>query len=563
MKALILAAGYGERLLPYTQIIPKPLFSINSKPIIDHTIERLIKAGCSEIIINTHHLSQKIHDHIQKMTYPVNVKTIFEPEILNTGGAVKNISAFMKNSDFIVINSDILFDFDLSEVMKNHHDSNNLASLILHKHNKFNMVEIDNNNYIKNFKSLKNPYAFTGIQILSPRIFKLMPEKNKFSIIEFYQNLINNDYKINSFILQGNYFWEDIGTISAYKNSSIKYLVNSIETQTNNDINHIKIQKLAGDGSDREWFRVKTNNKTFVAADHGINTSAQNLKQSDNSNTVVQLDSFVNIGKHLYKQKVSVPNIFKYDSFAGIAIVEDLGDKHLENIINNTKDKTVVLSWYKKVCDSLLSFSKNGSIDFNRKWTFETEEYSKAVIIERECKYFIDSFVNTYLKKNIQFKTFLEEFEFIADKATDSSFKGLMHRDMQSKNIMVKNGSIYFIDFQSARKGPLEYDIASLLIDPYVKLEKTLKEKILAYTIDKIQTLKIIDAKHFNHCYKYCCVTRNLQILGAFSYLSKVKNKKSFEIFIPYALNSLKEHINLIDIKQTPKLNKLINNLEI
>ncbi|MCD4742563.1 MAG: phosphotransferase, partial [Desulfobacteraceae bacterium] len=203
---------------------------------------------------------------------------------------------------------------------------------------------------------------------------------------------------------------------------------------------------------------------------------------------------------------------------------------------------------------------------FKKQWAFETEEYTKEVILERECKYFINAFVNTYLKKNVRFETFLKEFEFIADNSIDSSFTGLMHRDMQSKNIMVKNNSIFFIDFQSARKGPLEYDMASLLIDPYVKLndkfDGSLKNKILTYFLSMITKKKNIDAKHFKHCYKYCCVTRNLQILGAFSYLSKVKNKKQFEDFIPYALSSLKDHINLIDIKKTPKLNKLINSLE-
>ena len=107
MKALILAAGYGTRLLPYTQTIPKPLFTISSMPVIRHTIEKLINAGCTEILINTHHLHYQIENYFKKNTFPVTIKTIFEPLILDTGGAVKNIKSLIKDSTFIVINRGI------------------------------------------------------------------------------------------------------------------------------------------------------------------------------------------------------------------------------------------------------------------------------------------------------------------------------------------------------------------------------------------------------------------------------------------------------------------------
>jgi len=490
MKALILAAGFGKRLLPYTEAIPKPLFTIDSKPVIGHTIEKLIKAGCSDIIINTHHLYDQIENYIQAGTYPVKVDTIYEPDILDTGGAVKNIKAFIKNSTFIVINSDILFDIDLSDVIKFHHDNDLLASLVLHKHEKFNTIEIGSNNCIKNFNSSLDPYAFTGIQILSPKILNFMPDKNIFSIIELYETLIKNKHRINAFILKNNYFWEDIGTIETYKRSSMKYLSATIENQNQALINRIKVQKLKGDGSDREWFRITANNKTYIASDHGINTS------SNKSNKACQLDSFIDIGNHLYNQGLPVPKIYNHDAFSGIAIVEDLGDTHLESVINSLEHEKEMFNWYKKVCNSIFSFSSNGLKGFKKQWAFETEEYTKEVILERECKYFINAFVNTYLKKNVRFETFLKEFEFIADNSIDSSFTGLMHRDMQSKNIMVKNNSIFFIDFQSARKGPLEYDMASLLIDPYVKLndkfDGSLKNKILTYFLSMITKKRIL-----------------------------------------------------------------------
>ncbi len=559
MKALILAAGFGTRLLPYSVTLPKPLFTINCIPVIRYTIDCLIQAGCSEILINTHYLHNQIYDYISHNSFPIKIRTIFEPEILDTGGAVKNAKSYLADSDFFVINSDIMFDIDLGTLFKAHQDSGYLVSLVLHKHNKFNKIEIDQNNIIKNFNSSNNPYAFTGIQIMSSDIFNFMPLKDKFSIIDFYKNQGENNFKINALLLKKKYYWEDIGTIEAYKNSSIRYLTRAIKDPQNKSM-QIDINKLAGDGSDREWFRVTSEHKTYIAADHGINPM-------HNSNKTVQLDSFVNIGKHLYKKGLFVPEIYNFDPFSGIAIVEDLGDTHLEQIVNSVNNKEKVLKLYKKVCDSLYNFSLKGFKNFDLNWTFETNQYSKELILQKECKYFIEAFVNTFLKQNINFKTFLNEFEFIAENCIDSAFTGLMHRDMQSKNIMVKNNQIFFIDFQSARQGPMEYDLASLLIDPYIRLDHKQKHEILSYVINKISINKNhsgnFDAKKFKHCYKYCCIARNFQILGAFSYLGIVKKKKQFIKYIPYALQTLKENIKLIDTKSIPKIINLIENLRL
>jgi NDP-sugar pyrophosphorylase family protein len=556
MKALILAAGFGTRLLPYTKNVPKPMFTIDSIPVLGHTIQKLIDSGCSEIFINTHHLHEQIENYIKKSHFAVDITTIFEPEILDTGGAVKNIKPLIKNSTFIVINGDILYDLDLAKIVKNNNNGNHLASLVLHKHDQFNKIELDEDNFILNFNSSKNPYAFTGIHILSPDIFNFMPDENIFSIIDLYKSMIKERQRIKAIILAKNYFWEDIGNINDYKHSCMKYLARFAIKKNKIDLNKIKIDKLAGDGSDREWFRITLNNKTYIAADHGINVLQE-------SNVTTQLDSFINIGNHLHKNDLPVPEILNFDKFAGIALVDDLGDSHLENHINEVSDNTTIYFWYKKVCDSLYAFSKKGYQGFNFDWAFETNEYSKEMILERECKYFINSFVNGFLEKDVRFDTFADEFEYLAENCLNSSYTGLMHRDMQSKNIMVCDNNIFFIDFQSARKGPLEYDMASLLIDPYVQLDTNMKNKILDYMISKISNYENLDAKLFKHCYKYCCITRNLQILGAFSYLSRIKKKKTFENFIPYALTTLKHHISLINANKIPKLNNLINNMRV
>jgi len=131
---------------------------------------------------------------------------------------------------------------------------------------------------------------------------------------------------------------------------------------------------------------------------------------------------------------------------------------------------------------------------------------------------------------------------------------------MQSRNIMINNDNIYFIDFQSARSGPLQYDLASLLIDPYVILNEQIRNELLHYTMKKLKLNKT-ETQNFLKCYQYCCLTRNLQFLGAFSFLSKIKKKKGFEQYIPDAVKSLKKIITDLDTDKIQKLSKLVQSL--
>ena len=154
----------------------------------------------------------------------------------------------------------------------------------------------------------------------------------------------------------------------------------------------------------------------------------------------------------------------------------------------------------------------------------------------------------------------MNEFNFIADQAQKYAANGLMHRDFQSRNIMIKNHQPFFIDFQSARIGPLQYDLASLLIDPYVNLNIGIQKDLLDYAI---QSLKLDTAQKllFLTNFNYCCLTRNLQMLGAFGFLTKIKKKTGFEPYIPNAIDSLKRIIKDLKTIEFPILSNLINTL--
>lgn len=550
MKALILAAGFGTRLLPYTRRIPKPLFTLMSKPVLEHLIAKLVTAGCEHILINTHHLHIQIEAFAARLNYNVDIQILHEPVILDTGGAIANARPFLGDQAFFVINSDVISNVDLNRVYAAHKNSNSLATLVLHDHETFNKVAVNDQGYITAFDSKANALAFTGIQVLSPQIFNLFPDTKIFSSIDVYQDLCSQN-QISAFI-EKDLYWSDIGTTDAYSTTSLLELAASWFQIKQDKINQIKVDQLAGDGSDRNWYRARYTDHSCVISDHGIC-----LPESE---SLLQLNAFIHIGHHLFSKGLFVPEIFNYDALSGMVILEDLGDVHLATRIRQENNDAVTVKMYKKVIDQLIDFSVKGFQGFKKEWTCQTETYSKELILEKECQYFMTAFIQKYLTLDISFDSLSEEFELIADQALKNGFIGLMHRDMQSRNIMIQNDQIYFIDFQSARLGPLQYDLASLLIDPYVNLKDQIRKTLLHYTMEKLE-LNPSQSRGFSDCYHYCCLTRNLQFLGAFSFLSQIKKKKAFEQYIPDAVSSLKKVITELNTDQIPKLAMLVQDL--
>ena len=565
MKAMILAAGYGTRLRPYTDHTPKPLFSIAGRPLLDRIIDQLQKAGCKAVIINTHHLSHKIETFLATQNYRLEVYTRYEPQILGTGGAIKNVADFWDNQPFMVVNADIVADIDLAEVYRAHCRHHPPATLVLCDDPAFNSVAVTQNKWITGFYNHADGFprppddllTFTGIQVLEPKVLNYIPENTFYSSIDAFKKILARGQKLRAFITPKNR-WQDIGTPESYRQTAIdkawpKGFQQAFAAYPSGRIHW---EKLKGDGSQRQWHRLTTAHQSIILVDHGIRQTAMTS----------EVDSFVQIGRHLYHQGVSVPRIYFYDTFSGLVFLEDLGDVHLQQTVQSKNDATVI-GLYKSVIEQLIKLSRKGAVQFDRDWTYQTSDYNQELILEKECRYFLEAFLNGYLKLNQRFEDFQADFIALADKALQHPTMGFMHRDMQSRNIMIKDGDIYFIDFQGGRIGPIQYDLASLLIDPYVELPPAIQTQLIDYSIEVLSALTELASEEFLACYRYCTLTRNLQILGAFSYLSKVKGKKQFERYIPAAVRSLKSNLAAVGQREFPTLGaitqKICNRMKI
>jgi len=195
---LILCAGFGKRVAPLTNTTPKPLLKIKNDTLLDNSINFLKKCGIKKILINTHYLSHEIENFIKKKNYQNEVKLLFEKEILDTGGGIKNLVKNDTDEDFLIINPDTIWkDNYLTEIekMKKFYFDKNLSIIL--------MLVKKSKSFDKRFKgdfTLKdnlvskesiNNYIFTGCQILNKSIFTSI-NKDKFSISEVWDKEIKN-----------------------------------------------------------------------------------------------------------------------------------------------------------------------------------------------------------------------------------------------------------------------------------------------------------------------------------------------------------------------------------
>ena len=221
MNAFIFAAGLGTRLKPLTDTMPKALVPVGGKPLLAHVIEKLKAAGCKKIVINIHHFGDMIIDYVKSQNN-FGIEILFSDErqmLLETGGAIKHAVDLLGDEPFLIHNVDILSNVDLKALIEAHNESGSAATLLVSKRNSTRALLFNSEGNLtawtnKTTGEVKSPYsdidisnlnefAFSGIHIFSPRLFKYFgayPEK--FSIIDFYLNTCK-DENIKAYTQEG------------------------------------------------------------------------------------------------------------------------------------------------------------------------------------------------------------------------------------------------------------------------------------------------------------------------------------------------------------------------
>ena len=289
------------------------------------------------------------------------------------------------------------------------------------------------------------------------------------------------------------------------------------------------ITVLAGDGSDRRFLRVAAEERSMVVV----------LPTLSGVHGVAESKSAWFIGNHLHGCRVPVPEMYGYDPETGIVICEDLGDRLLHNEVEDKLwPEEKLVDFYEPVIELLAHMQIVGSSDFQAEWCWDTKVYDRQLMLARESGYFMESCCRQLLGITAVPVGLQEEFIQMADLASVLPAGFFLHRDFQSRNIMIKDGCLRVVDFQGGRFGPLGYDLASLLIDPYVSLSDHARERLLQKYIDVLAGYPDVAADFSVEGYYLLALQRNLQILGAFAFLVNDKGKVFFrDYLVPAALS--------------------------
>ena len=208
MKAMILAAGLGTRFKPWTDKHPKALAVINGKSLLERNIKYLQRAGIYEVVVNVHHFADQVEDAIVKNAGWGASITISDEreEVLETGGGLKKAQAYLQDSPFVVINVDVLTDMDLAAMIHQHQQLKPLATLAVSDRQTSRYFLFDHFNDLCGWRNTstgeerlsrttadKIQKAFSGIHIIEPRIFSLITETGKFSMVDLYLRLSSSE----------------------------------------------------------------------------------------------------------------------------------------------------------------------------------------------------------------------------------------------------------------------------------------------------------------------------------------------------------------------------------
>jgi mannose-1-phosphate guanylyltransferase len=218
MKSMILAAGFGTRLRPLTDRRPKALMPVANRPILAWSMDYLRNYGATGIIINAHHHQEQMVDYVrQRSSHGLRTEVSVEPEILGTGGGIKNVEDFFGREPFVVMNVDVLTDIDLEAALRDHKNSGALVTLVLHDCGPYNQIQVDKGLNITDIgkTACAGRLAFTGIHIIDPAVLPLIPAGVFSDIIPCYRDLIRDGKPIKAYVSR-NHYWRDIGSISQY-----------------------------------------------------------------------------------------------------------------------------------------------------------------------------------------------------------------------------------------------------------------------------------------------------------------------------------------------------------
>ena len=226
MKAMILAAGFGTRLRPLTNQVPKPLLPVGGRSLLEWNLLLLRRFDIRDIIINLHYLGSQIEETFGDGSR-LGLRLTYSPEsqILGTGGGIKQAEPFFGNAPFLVLNGDTLCELDIHALLQFHTEQQTLATMVVREDpdaETWGPVEVTSSGRVQRINGIgrsqvdpSSTYMFAGIHIIHPRLLRDIPQGQETSIIDAYQRVLAQEQPIAGFCMTG--YWSDVGTVERYE----------------------------------------------------------------------------------------------------------------------------------------------------------------------------------------------------------------------------------------------------------------------------------------------------------------------------------------------------------
>ncbi|MCF8266685.1 MAG: phosphotransferase enzyme family protein [Ignavibacteriales bacterium] len=310
-----------------------------------------------------------------------------------------------------------------------------------------------------------------------------------------------------------------------------------------------KISKLPQSGSYREYYRLELAENSLIGA---IN--------SDKKENI----AFIEFTRHFLKCGLPVPRIEYEDLQNNIYLLQDLGDitlfSHLQNVRSGDQFPPELVSIYKKILELLPKFQIEASVGLDYSKCYPRASFDKQSMMW-DLNYFKYYFLKL-AKIPFEEQSLEEDFQTFSDYLLTCGTEYFLYRDFQSRNIMLSEGEIFFIDYQGGRKGALQYDVASLIYDAKANIPVILREELLDHYISTLKKYIDVDEKPFRQYYYGYVLIRIMQAMGAYGFRGFYEKKEHFLKSIPYALENLEWLIRNTDIPlEIPALREVWTNL--
>lgn len=322
-------------------------------------------------------------------------------------------------------------------------------------------------------------------------------------------------------------------------------IIQLFENQFNEKVETFEM--LPASGSYREYCRLHNNNRSVIGA---LN------------NDVKENTAFLSFSNHLKNTGLPVPEVYAVSSDLKKYLLEDLGNTTLFEYLSNTREKEGfsenIISKYKKVLTELPKIQIIAGKDLDYSVC-----YPRAAFDKQSMMWDLNYFKYYFLKlAKIQFdeQALEDDFQLFSNYLLSANSGFFMYRDFQSRNVMLKDDEVFFIDYQGGRQGALQYDLASLLYDGKADIPETVRKQLFKFYLAELKKYMRVDEEQFTTYFKGFVLIRIMQAMGAYGFRGFYEKKEHFLRSIPFALKNLKYLLE--DVKLPVELPELLNVLE-